>query len=63
MASIPPLPSDHEIVRRLRCPESNSPRYCDKAHHLHSMMLVVKVMRSQPQLAQWVNEAFGMLRP
>eukprot|EP00965_Chrysotila_dentata_P089503 2955010-Pleurochrysis_carterae.AAC.1 len=56
----PPLPSDDEIVRRLRCPESDLPRHNDKAHHLQFMMRVVTVMRSQPQLAQWMNEAFGI---
>eukprot|EP00965_Chrysotila_dentata_P115286 3810845-Pleurochrysis_carterae.AAC.1 len=60
MASIPPLPSDDEIVRRLRCPNSDSTRHYDKAHHLQFMMRVVTVMHSQPQLAQWVNKAFGI---
>eukprot|EP00965_Chrysotila_dentata_P015221 503222-Pleurochrysis_carterae.AAC.1 len=58
MASIPPLPSDDEIVRRLRCLDSDSPRHYDTALHLQFMMRVVTVMRSQSQLAQWVNEAF-----
>eukprot|EP00965_Chrysotila_dentata_P246869 6207412-Pleurochrysis_carterae.AAC.6 len=59
MASIlPPLSSDDEVVRRLRCPKSDSPRHHDKAHHLQFMM---RGMRFQPQLlAQWVDKAFGI---
>eukprot|EP00965_Chrysotila_dentata_P164580 5433391-Pleurochrysis_carterae.AAC.1 len=45
MASILPLPSDDEIVRRLRCPDSDSPRHYDKAHHLQFMMRVVMSRR------------------
>eukprot|EP00965_Chrysotila_dentata_P195023 6176736-Pleurochrysis_carterae.AAC.4 len=32
----------------------------EKMNHLHFIMRVVTEMRSQPQLAQWVNKTFGI---
>eukprot|EP00965_Chrysotila_dentata_P202092 6180931-Pleurochrysis_carterae.AAC.1 len=45
MASILPLPSEDEIVQRRRCPDSDSPRHYEKAHHLQFMMRVVTSRR------------------
>eukprot|EP00965_Chrysotila_dentata_P026833 890597-Pleurochrysis_carterae.AAC.1 len=45
MASILPLPSDEETVRRPRCPESDSLGHYEKTHHLKFMMQVVTSRR------------------